>query len=883
LGEGDWAAPSEGRRHRRGAAVAERAAERNAMTAGFPTDYLEWETALTRHFLSIGEGDASPLRSFEVTDYTLSDALGVQHEFREGVVEAFRSTFVTREDRLFDALQHAEYRKYSGDEIPGCFAYLALTMLVEGMIDPDASGHEFRPKLASFLRTRRTFSNLAGINRMWLELDGWLNVRAREGLPFRTLELPPAEEWRNQIGYSVRLSFPSRKDKSVVQRFLDDNDGVLGSPLMFLDRFRRVADGSKSSAYLKAAYQDFQRSYLTGHRALADHRFWRLVQAISLGRKTIAPFELSLEMVRDEDDLWSFAVSDATSGRLLGSYGTLAEAVEACSARDDHELMRAINLGVIFFRQIGHARWEAMPILAEGLSKVIVGLSHSVAGKIGTNLGPLERSGGWSLSRIVPAGSAQDRIGAFVRLPKPEEQIRSVRVFGGVRSAGEWLGRPSFLPKVSADASGLAIAPRGGVNDGTIRCEEDVGGTYAIRSEKPLDGAYVVQPTADPDHASPSWSRSLTFVRDAHVHRALNVAKGSPVAEWADVAKMREKAASPPEGWSELDPKLSDLIETVYAGGASGWDESELIPLLSDVLSGEAGPWDMLRCLHEASMLEPFLKPTWKGRTWMLRRPTLASQDSPIGRLVVVDGGIGARQTEDFRVAVDAMGGRAFRAAGAAKWSPPLVGATGVEPQELASRLRWAVGTAEVPGDAPACFAQTQISHELYAAASHWSWKKRRFVTTRDDDGEALRVTRWKSSRDHDVYVVVGRGKEFRHVSRQAAIAQAHVLRGVPMFTFDDGRLVRSTAEGALPIPVAAWLRYRSLRNSGPSGRSGYSYSASAADLAKLRRLLPGILSGEGQQSALDAANVLRRSGGKARLLWINDNIRAARVMPPVG
>jgi hypothetical protein len=852
------------------------------MTANLPTTYLDWENALTRHFLSIGDGDASPIRSFEVTDYTLTDALGLEYESRERAVETFRSMFAAREDSLVRALQHADYRRYSGDEIPGCFAYLALTMLVEGMIDPDASGHEFRPKLASFLRLDRTFSNLTGINLMWLELEKWLNVRARKGLPFRALELPPAEEWRNQIGYSVRLSFPSRKDKSVVQRFLDDNDGVLDSPLEFLNRFRRVADGSKSSAYLKAAYQDFLRSYLGRHRALADHRFWRLVQAINLGRKTTAPFALSLEMVRDEDDLWSFAVSDATTGRLLGSYGTLEQAVEACSAREGHELMRAIDLGVIFFRQAGHARWGAMPILAEGLSRVIVGLSPRVAGKIGAKLGPLERSGGWSLTRIVPAGSAQDRLGAEVKLPKPEEQIRSVRVFGGVRSAGEWLGRPSFLPKVTADATGLTIGPRAGENDGTIRCEEEIAGTYAIRSEKPLDGPYVVQPAADDDRASPSWSRSLTFVRDAHVHRTLSDAKGSPVVEWADVAKMRDKVAPPVEGWSEIDPKLGDLIEAVYAGGASGWDESELIPLLSDILAGDASPWDVLRCLQEATMLKPLSKPAWKGRTWMLRHPTVAPLGQPSEGLVVVDGCIGARLTDDFRVAVAAMGGEVFRSSGVAKWSPPLVGATGVEPQELASRLRWAVGTVGVPGDTTKCFVQTPISHEFYSAASHWSWRRRHFVTARDDDGEAVRVTRWRSNRDHDVYVVVAHEQEFRHLSRQAAIVHAHVARGASMFDFDDGKLVRSTGEGALPVPVAAWLRYRNLGNAGPSGRRHYAYSASAADLAKLRRLLPGILQGDGPQSALDAAN-FRRSGGAARLLWIDDSVRAARVLPPVG
>jgi len=215
--------------------------------------------------------------------------------------------------------------------------------------------------------------------------------------------------------------------------------------------------------------------------------------------------------------------------------------------------MRAIDLGVIFFRQTGHARWEAMPILVDGLSKVMVGLSQRVVAKVDAKLGRLEKSGDWSLSGVVPAGplrtSRRDREAAEARRADPEHpRLR------GIRSLGEWLGRPSFLPSVAADASGVAIAPRGGINDGTIRCEEKAAGTYAIRSEKPLDGSYVVQPAADEDHASPSWSRSLTFVRNAHVHRSSVMAKGTPVAEWSDVVTMRDKVAAPVEGWCEIDP-----------------------------------------------------------------------------------------------------------------------------------------------------------------------------------------------------------------------------------------------------------------------------------------------------------------------------------------
>jgi hypothetical protein len=103
------------------------------------------------------------------------------------------------------------------------------------------------------------------------------------------------------------------------------------------------------------------------------------------------------------------------------------------------------------------------------------------------------------------------------------------------------------------------------------------------------------------------------------------------------------------------------------------------------------------------------------------------------------------------------------------------------------------------------------------------------------------------------------------------------------MFDFHDGMIVRSSGEGALPIPIASWLRYRNLSNAGASKWRHYAYPARAADLTKLLGLLPGILEAEAPQSAFEAASLSRRSGGAARLLWSNETVRAARVMPPVG
>jgi hypothetical protein len=855
------------------------------MTAPFPVSYLDWEVVLTRRYLAIGNGDASDIRSFEVTARTLAEAIGLDPELGKArSLEAFRSLFVSQERSLVEALRHGNYREYSDAGVPGCFAYLALTMLVEGQSDPEANGHEFRPKLETFLGIDRNFAHLSGINSMWIDLRDWLQSQSERGLPFRLLHLPEQDS-RVQIGYSVRLSFPSRRDKTVVEKFLDDHNGILNNPLEFLNQFRRFAEGPRPSEDLKSAFKNFRDSYLRGYRALSDHRFWSLVQAINLGRKTSTAFELIVEMARDEDGLWWFAVSDASSGSAIGVYGTLDEAVAVCQSQGIHGLTKAIDIGLIFFRQTGHARWEAMPSLADGVTKVAIGLSPQLAGEVGVKLGPLERSGQWFLTgTAVPAGKAQDCLRMFVKLPDPQQQILNVRVFGGVRTAGLWLGRPRFLPKVSADAAGVSISPRLGKAGGPrISCVEVDAGTYAIESDIPLDGSYIVQPLATSAEATPSWSRNITFMSDAHVHHSIPEAKAIPIPEWKDVVVARERIAVPVLTWAEVDPALDDLIEAVYAGGRGGWNENELVPIISDVLRGNASPWDFLRSLQEASMLLPYLKTGWKGRTWALTPPSVVPLNGSLAGLVVVDGCVGKRLVDDFRDATSAMGGRPFRAAGAAKWSPPLIGATGVDPRELAVRLGWKLGTCLVAGDTPASFVQTGMRHDFYAVASQWSWERRHFVTGRGEENAPVRIVRWinRGARDHDVYVVSDRGRETRYASRSAAIAFAHIANRVAMYSAETGKLIRTAAEGALPGPVAAWLRYGNLRNPGASGMRRYAYPAQAGDLAKLSRILPGLVDCIPSPTPIEAANASRRSGGSTRLLWMDEGIRATRVSSP--
>ena len=49
------------------------------------------------------------------------------------------------------------------------------------------------------------------------------------------------------------------------------------------------------------------------------------------------------------------------------------------------------------------------------------------------------------------------------------------------------------------------------------------------------------------------------------------------------------------------------------------------------------------------------------------------------------------------------------------------------------------------------------------------------------------------------------------------------------------------------------------------------------------RALAQAALTTGADAEVLEAVNVRRQSGGAARLLWINDSVRVARVLPPIG
>jgi hypothetical protein len=852
------------------------------LTQNPPPAFVEWEKALCCHFLG-ARGDASAIRSLEITPTTLAEAISEETpvapgEARRRFLEAFEDS-----ERIFDALEHGQYVKLDRIGVPGCFTFLVLTLLADSLIDETLIETQFRPKLAEFLGVERSFSNLSGVASMWGDLARWLDREIKKGKPFRPLHLPDPGGWR-QIGHTARLSFPSRRDRQLMRNFLDEHEGILASPKAFLEAFRNVAAGSKASWGMREAFAEFHHDFLAGRRTLGEHRFWMMVLAIAQGRdKSAPPSEVTVEMSRDQDEVWAFMLAVWTRDNVERvPVQSLAAAVAEADRRGPNALSRSLAKGFLVFRQIGHSRWRTAPDIGECVGRIMMGCSSDAAVRIGDRLGPFVGSGSWLVTREPASiGAAEAALARLGVAAADHEGISTVSVRDGVTTGGAWLGRRPFLPVIIADkaASGgdaiLRVVPVG-CAAACVSCFETEGlpGTYRLESNRTVDGQYIVSPALTGSDG-PAWSRRLTFSADAFVHMPpKDVSAYLRIDEW-EGAEERAFAIGPVEPtWDDIAAETEDLVEAIYAGGRSGWGEAELVALARQAHGERINPWDAIRSCQDSSLLLPTLRPEWKGRIWRLVPPTLVALNSPRGRVVVVSGCVGARLVDEFRRAAEGAGGVPFRRRGVSRFAPALLGCVGGDIETIAGRLGWKSASPVMPGARRLAFATTTRSVERHFPASWWSWSRRRFLAVMERPSSTVTLTRWAhpGGTDHDIYVVRREKREWRLLSRTAAIALAHCLSGISLFGLRDKAIVRLANEGALPDAIAAAVRLRALTNPGPDDRGlGYHYPAAAADLAEIGRLVPALVAEFKDSAGVSRVAVVpsvRHSGGRARLIW---------------
>ncbi|MFK4581187.1 hypothetical protein [Bradyrhizobium ottawaense] len=837
-----------------------------------PTSLADWEEALTRRFLAAAGEGVGPIRSFDICPETLAAAAGADLSAGAQAVAAFKKALLAQRGALFSALEDGFFDRRLAPDCPGCFAYLALTIFVDSQREGDGASEQFRPKLAAFLGVDRSFSRLSGVATMWKALREWLARQAKSGKPFRKLVLPEEDGW-NQIGHTVRLSFPSRRDRTFLAHFFDHHPDIAADEKAMLAALRNLVDRSGTSKGLHEAFDEFYAAYQSEQRSLADHRFWKFVLSVAAARNVDMPADVALELYPDEDGLPHFRMDVVNASDRASEYATLQSAVAAIGKLGPSNLLKVAEAGYIVFKRIGTSRWSAVPRFSDCRGEVKVGLSPRLTALVGMKLGRLRPSGDWSLTNEpVSVSKVEDALRRVLAKGEPSQIISGVTVTGGVRTDHHWLGRRFLLPRVATDLGVPTIAAEGDDDGPPLTCKEIEPNLYAIRSRRPVAGAFELRSSAN-------TAARLHFVADAFVHERQIPSNLVETPEWNDVVEMASRTEEPPTSWDAVPEALDDLLEGIYAGGRRGWSEADLIPLLERVLPADISPWDFLRSLHDSTVMRPLLRARHRGRTWILGPASLVPLRSRTRSFVVVDGCLPALQRRDFEQTVKALGGRAFRRL-TSPWSAPLLGATGVAANELGARLAWPVRTATMPGRRPAAFADDPHRRlEAYRREYVWSWNAGRF--TFDGSPARVRLERWVhlGERDHDVFVVSGSGRELMYVSRCAAIARAHMLLGRPMYRFERDRLHREGRDGYLPDLIAHWLRYENLAPPCALPGGGYAYPASRDQAATIARLMPrAVEAGATGRPSWEAVASARRSGFAERLIFMDGRVASSRM-----
>ncbi|EKS5410099.1 hypothetical protein QB953_002807 [Salmonella enterica] len=835
-----------------------------------------WEKNLIDYFLRVGaDGDAQDIRWFEVTPLTLAAAFADSGVGADEIEDAFRICMSNIPD-LPQRLEGGMMEK-STRQSPGYFTYLAMTLLISSQFEVQEEGNVFRLKLQNWLRTEHSFQSLSGVNAMWEALAEWLQQRIQEGEPYRRLVLPPRDGWV-QIGHTLRLAFPNKADLRLMNGFLESHSQIADSPRQLIDYFQLVIQREKVSQALKDSFSEFRDAWLLGRRALFDMPFWRLRQQAAELSSGIAAHQAIVDMCVDFDGSRCYFSASGENDEPV-AYIALSEALDAACAGVSDNLGKATQAGLIFFHQTGNGRWRAKPSPDEGSSQFHIALSSEHSVQMSKRLSDYVDEGEWILTtQPLKRVLAVDIFRAVRSALGIQDDVTRPQLYGGIRVPGGWLGLPAFLPSVESDARRYKIYSSGNNN-----AEIDISVVEGrLISSAPLNGEFFIEPAPETGEKTPPWRRRARFFSRAVPRPASGESARSrfePLFDWSTPSlKAPAFDFDAPFQWEDGDAHCDHLLEAVYASGASGWEEAELVALLERV-ADDISVWHLIRCLHHAGLIEPRLRPGWKGRVWTLVKPALLHFRHGEQSLVAAEGAVCASLMDDFQKAVAGLGGESFRRGGVSVWSPPVFGAALADPAALSRRLGWPlVDAASLSDTTPLSLALTERAAGLHDPAAVWNWRSGRFQSYKHPDKETASLSLYvhPGGRDHDIYRVVCGRKTTHFLSRTAAIIAAGAKNREPIFErVAKNHLLCLIHDCGLPDALAAGIRRNTFRNGGPTD-SGYVYPVNDASFLWLKSLLPGCffsLSPDDEGDASRLVSVARHSGGKIRPIWRNGQL----------
>jgi hypothetical protein len=812
-----------------------------------------WESLLVDHYLRAdGPFGSAPLRSLDATPVELAHSTLLEgldpEDAKRCFLSSFRQTNVTR-----DVFRGAIMPKALSGTAPGYFRYLVLSTLVPALSPEDTSTKDFRERLGELLGLDGSLSDVGGLPLLWRQLSTWCERRRAKAQPYRRIELPDPGHM-TLIGYSVRLAFPSWRDRD---RLTHDVERIgptnLKAPRTATAHLKHPVEFDAYSASMKDAFGDFYVRFQGGERLLSHHRFWRLLQDVCssvekeakngvselAGRLTllfgIDDSDLSMEFtvgVRSEPE--SAAHSESGPRCIEGSVPNVLQELGAAGPKlrcVPGELVQAIASGVLLFTEEHWGQWLLTKRSEIRGAKVIAIVRRNVANKCKLPTEIWHSVGGEWVFSVLGLGAVETLLlSVNQRLADGNDDLATMELIGGVRTGNVLLGRPRILPTIRATASSIISIMPVGSTRGCMTIESTGTDTWELGANSPVAGMWrVIATEPSAREVSLESEQNVKFDDRAIEHVSLADPDRDPINLEAEIEiAIRHGVALELRGSRSIsasgvcDERLTDLLEAMYARGRTGWAESDLVALINHVngVGNVPRPWDLLRVLHEAGWIQPRQLTKWRGRRWFLGGLAIIALGTGPAAISVLDGATPLVIQERFIRVAEALGGRPVGGLPIGSWSPPMLAVEGADPVELGKALGIPTRPEMMVEASPAPLSwpveKRSVTHRELAAT--WSWNRGLFRIEAPQEQSPVRLERYRRARgdDRDVFLVIVAGHAPKvFTARTSAILEAYRLAERVLFTFDGTLLRRQARDGHLPEPIARMLRFNHLVNSG--------------------------------------------------------------------
>ncbi|NZA27209.1 hypothetical protein H0E84_12535 [Luteimonas sp. SJ-92] len=448
-----------------------------------------WNERLLEHFFS-NRCDEPPVAVLLVTSDELARATGDPL----ATADAARTSFVEAVNRaigskglLEDASNYRGFPMHPPLTRPRFIAHLILTCLAAS-----ESSEELADESSFIARLRKLAelhaNSLSMLPILWTHLQTWLS---NHDVSYRRLVLPDPGGL-TRIGYTVRLTFPDRRDQQRLSRLLDDA-GFSGAVPPIARTLSLVASQrSQFSVTFQRAFDDFRRKLESTSEAeskkLSTHRLWAaVVDAALRGRghqhsESLTHYSvlaedaediLSLFVTSDRDEPlprtqpvelftaygpWKFGLVPEDGALDTGGLHAIAGAVLSGALRLPR-VSALVDQGVLPFALRSHGLLELVGRSELDAATYALVRQDKLADtrriySDGTDIPSAYP--GWAQIRApglkaAPASTFHGTTLAETWILHESLSLPAIGIRGGVRTEEGWLGLAEVLPKVVAD------------------------------------------------------------------------------------------------------------------------------------------------------------------------------------------------------------------------------------------------------------------------------------------------------------------------------------------------------------------------------------------------------------------------------------------------